>query len=114
MSPSGSVALKMRYLGDGYIGQDLCRCKIDVGLNAVSIYVWRGHTLRRHKWVEDPAKVESLKAKLRIALARMKGKGRWKWTKTRAGVVYIEIYYPHRSWEGRTGQCRLFCVSDSF
>jgi hypothetical protein len=113
MSSYGTIALKLRYLGDTFVGQDLCRCKIDVGMNAISIYVYRGHTIRRHKWITNPAEVELLKAKLRVSLQRMKGLGRWKWTKTRAGVVYIEIYYPHRSWAGKTGQCRLFSVDGS-
>jgi hypothetical protein len=114
MSSYGTVALKMRYLGGTFAGQDLCRARIDVCENAISVHVWRAHQLRRDKFIDDPAKVALLKAKLRVALARMKTKGRWKWTKIRPGTVYIEIFYPSRSWLSSTGQCRLFSSEGTF
>lgn len=110
----GVVALKMRYLGGVFVGQDLCHCRIEVGINAVVSHTWRAGRIVKSFSEDDPARVEILKSKLRAYLQRMKNLGRWKWTKTRAGVVYIEIYYPSRSWLDNTGQCRLFCEDVTF
>lgn len=111
---SGTVALKMRYLGGVFVGQDLCRCRIEVGENAVYVNVTRAGVTRHTLFVDTPSDVLVLKSKLRNYLGKMKIHGRWKWTKIRPGNVYIEIYYPSRSWLANSGRCRLFCSTDTF
>jgi hypothetical protein len=100
--------LKVKYLGDSFIGQELCWCRITIGANAVSVERCDGTRLRTVRWIEQLNEVLAIKAKLRAYLPRMRSLGRWGMHRTTQGTVYLTIYYPSRSWDGRTGKVRLF------
>jgi hypothetical protein len=114
MSEYGSINLKKRYLGGEYVGQELCYCKIEIGINAVAVSVMKNGRSEMKRFFEDPDKVSTLKTKLREYLLKMQGRQRWSWSKVGQGTVYMMIYYPSVTWGGNTGKVRLFCSDGAF
>lgn len=110
---TGYTALKMRYLGDGYVGQDLCRCEIDVCLNVITVTRYRGHSLVWSKVIEDPSEVARYKSLLRAFYYRLTGVSGWKMVNIYGGKKFVK-YYPSASWEGRTGVVRWMLDDGSF
>jgi hypothetical protein len=109
----GHTALKMRYLGDGYLGQDLCYAIIDICLNSVTITRRRHGQPTRYKFVEDPAEVSALKDKFRAFFYRAGGVRGWKEQRL-PGTVRFVIYYPSLSWGQRTGIVHWMMDGGSF
>lgn len=100
---AGTVKLKMKYLGDGYIGQDLCWYKISVGVNAVSVERYRAGQIKSWRFYDQPDEVSTIKAKLRGFVARMSGSSRVRVHRGAPGTAIISSYYPSESWGGNTG-----------
>jgi len=106
MRPTGAVALKMKYLGGVYPGQDLCWCKIEIGENAIQITRFRAGTVVGSKFIDFPAvAVSQLKQKLRVFVMRKAPGQRWQVRRAR-GVAIMYIYYPSASWAGGRGVVR--------
>lgn len=103
----GTVALKMKFLGGVYIGQDLCYVKIDIGENAITVRRVRAGQVVHDVMFDDPDRVIYLKTKLRLYWAKVRLQGRWRLTKTRYGAVMV-MYYPSVSWGGNGGECHLW------
>lgn len=73
----GLVAMKQKYLGHAYPGQDLNWCRIDIGTNAVAVYVWKGGVERCTRFVTDEPSLSILKAKLRSFVRGKLGASGW-------------------------------------
>jgi len=102
----GKVSLKMQYLGDAYIGQDLCYYRIDISQNAVSVMRSDGHHERVMRFFDDPQEVEAIKAKLRRFITKCSSNGRCYVRYTTPHLYRIISYYPSRSWGAGTGRIR--------
>jgi hypothetical protein len=104
---SGLAALKQKYLGSTFPGQDLCYCKISIGENAVHIARIKAGVLVGERWIDDTDQLFSLKEKLRAYVRRQAAPKRWIVHRTRHGAEMV-VYYPSVSWFGRTGSVRWF------
>lgn len=97
--PHGLVARKKYFLGDVYPGQDLCWCKIAIGVNAIAVTRYDGRRAVMTRFVDEESELLALKTKLRIFARRVRPGGKWFLDKpSREGTAYLIIYYPSVSW----------------
>jgi hypothetical protein len=101
-TPRGTTALKIRYLGGSFVGQELCWCRISIAVNAVHITRYFGWRQVYEYFEQDPGRLFLLKEKLRAYVRRKAAPKRWRVIPTRYGAEMV-IYYPSVSWLRNTG-----------